>query len=111
MENITNKEIKYPKEFLKAIKQLKKEGIIKETKKNTYKLVKKYSQDDVEFMVDWFNCLNQLNTGIVSEDIQKAFKKADKIRINLHQKVFLDNLNWKLSFNKKHKLVVKYNDR
>ena len=41
MENITNKEIKYPKEFLKAIKQLKKEGIIKETKKNTYKLIKK----------------------------------------------------------------------
>ena len=29
----------YP-EFLKAIKQLKKEGIIKETKKNTYRLEK-----------------------------------------------------------------------
>tara|TARA_R110002051_G_scaffold318798_1_gene401669 strand:- start:663 stop:797 length:135 start_codon:yes stop_codon:yes gene_type:complete len=31
---------KYPKEFLKAIKELKKEGIIKEIKKDVYKLVK-----------------------------------------------------------------------
>ena len=69
---------------------------------------KKYSQDDVEFMADWFNCLQQLSSDIVSEDIKKAFKKADEIRMNLHQKVFLDNLNWKLSFNKKHKLVVRY---
>ena len=37
---MTNKKIKYPKEFLEAIKQLKKEGIIKETKKNTYRLEK-----------------------------------------------------------------------
>jgi biotin operon repressor len=36
---MTNKK-KYPKGFLKAIKELKKEGIIKEIKKDVYKLVK-----------------------------------------------------------------------
>ena len=35
------KKIKYPKAFLKAIKQLKKEGTIKEVKKDTYRLVEK----------------------------------------------------------------------
>jgi len=71
---------------------------------------KKYSQDDVEFVVDWFNLANQLNSGIVSKDIQKAFKKADDIRIKLHQKVFSDKSNWKLGFNNKHKLIVKYKE-
>ena len=37
---LKKKKIKYPKEFLEAIKQLKKEGTIKETKKNTYRLEK-----------------------------------------------------------------------
>ncbi len=36
--------IKYPKAFLEAIKQLKKEGTIKEVKKDNYRLVKKIKQ-------------------------------------------------------------------
>ena len=40
---MTNKKVKYPKGFLKAIKQLKKEGKIKEIKKDVYRLEKNQS--------------------------------------------------------------------
>ena len=47
---MTNKKVKYPKEFLKAIKQLKKEDKIKEIKKDTYRLEKnKSSLGNVQF--------------------------------------------------------------
>jgi|TARA_R100001530_G_scaffold32491_1_gene25529 uncharacterized protein Yka (UPF0111/DUF47 family) len=69
-----------------------------------------YSQEDAQFMADWFNLINQLwiGTGKVSKEIKKEFEKADEIRIKLHQKVFSNQSNWKASFNKKHKLTISW---
>ena len=66
-----------------------------------------YNQEDAQFMADWNNLANQLNSGIVSKEIKTAFEKADNIRIQIHQKVFSPESKWDAGFNKKHKLIIK----
>ena len=66
-----------------------------------------YNQEDAQFMADWHNLANQLNSGIVSKEIKTAFEKADNIRIQIHQKEFSPESKWDAGFNKKHKLIIK----
>ena len=40
----------------------------------------KYTQDDAEFLADWFNNSNQISTGIISKELKDAFYKTDDIR-------------------------------
>ena len=69
----------------------------------------KYSQEDAEFLADWFNYSNQVSTGIISKDLKDAFDKADDIRIGLTQSMF-ENSNWRFKFFWKNKRIAKVYD-
>ena len=69
---------------------------------------KKYiSQDDAEFVAEWYNLVNKLNTGIISEQIKELFEKSDKYRIKAH-KIIVNSKNWKFHFDKKRNLKCHY---
>ena len=75
--------------------------------------MKKYNQDDAQFICDWFNAVNSLHIGFINPELRKAFEKADQIRMKLHQEI-LDNSNYILDRTKsgKAKLVkeiIKFN--
>ena len=67
-----------------------------------------YTQEDAEFMADWFNAVNSLYTGMVSSEIKKEFEQADKIRVQLHQQVFSDNSPWAIQRGRKGQAEVYY---
>jgi hypothetical protein len=66
----------------------------------------KFSQEDAEFLADWFNYSNQVSTGIISKELKDAFDKADDIRIDLTQSMF-ENSRWRFSFVGKNKRIAK----
>ena len=46
--------------------------------------MKKYiSQDDAEFVAEWYNLVNKLNTGIISEQIKELFENLINIELKL----------------------------
>jgi hypothetical protein len=66
----------------------------------------KYTQEDAEFLADWFNNSNQVSTGIASKELKDAFDKADDIRIGLTQKMF-ENSNWRFKFVGRNKRIAR----
>ena len=66
----------------------------------------KFTQDDAEFLADWFNNSNQVSTGIISKELKDAFDKTDDIRIELTQRMF-ENSNWRFKFVGKNKGIAR----
>ena len=55
----------------------------------------KFSQEDAEYLADWFNFVNSKSFGILSEEFKKEVIKADIIRGNLSN-LMSENSNWRI---------------
>ena len=55
----------------------------------------KFTQEDAQFLVDWFNFVNSKSFGTLSEAFKDEVIKADIIRKNLTQ-LMINNSNWRM---------------
>jgi hypothetical protein len=55
----------------------------------------KFTQEDAEYLAEWFNFVNSKSFGILSEEFRNEVIKADIIRGNLTQ-LMSENSNWKI---------------
>lgn len=55
----------------------------------------KFTQEDAEYLADWFNFVNSKSFGILSKEFREEVIKADIIRGNLSQ-CMSENSKWRL---------------
>ena len=55
----------------------------------------KFTQEDAEYLAEWFNFVNSKSFGILSEEFKNEVIKADIIRGNLTQLMY-ENSNWRI---------------
>jgi hypothetical protein len=55
----------------------------------------KFTQEDAEYLAEWFNFVNSKSFGILSEEFKNKVIKADIIRGNLTQLMY-ENSNWRI---------------
>ena len=55
----------------------------------------KFTQEDAQFLVDWFNFVNNKSFGILSKEFKDEVIKADIIRGNLTE-LMINNSNWRI---------------
>ena len=53
----------------------------------------KFTQEDAQFLVDWFNFVNSKSFGTLSKEFKDEVIKADIIRGNLTE-LMINNSNW-----------------
>ena len=57
--------------------------------------VQKFTQEDAEYLADWFNFVNNKSFGILSEEFRNEVIKADIIRGKLTQ-LMSENSKWRI---------------
>lgn len=69
-------------------------------------------QDEAQALIEWTNAVNDvyLSSCDISEIFQKKFKRADKIRQSLWERVFGVNSPWSVTTKKNRKLTFYWND-
>ena len=55
----------------------------------------KFTQEDAQYLADWFNFVNSKSFGILSKEFREEVIKADIIRGNLSQ-LMSENSKWRL---------------
>ena len=55
----------------------------------------KFTQEDAQFLVDWFNFVNSKSFGTQSKEFKDEVIKADIIRGNLTE-LMINNSNWRI---------------
>ena len=55
----------------------------------------KFTQEDAQFLVDWFNFVNSKSFGTLSTEFKDEVIKADIIRGNLTE-LMINNSNWRI---------------
>ena len=55
----------------------------------------KFTQEDAEYLADWFNFVNNKSFGILSEEFRNEVIKADIIREKLTQ-LMSENSKWRI---------------
>jgi hypothetical protein len=55
----------------------------------------KFTQENAEYLAEWFNFVNSKSFGILSEEFKNEVIKADIIRGNLTQLMY-ENSNWRI---------------
>lgn len=55
----------------------------------------KFTQEDAQFLVDWFNFVNSKSFGTLSKEFKDEVIKADIIRGNLTE-LMINNSNWRI---------------
>jgi len=74
----------------------------------------KFTQEDAEYLADWFNFVNSKSFGVLSKEFKEEVIKADIIRGNLTQ-LMSQNSKWRIK-RKYHKgrygkaTIVEVND-
>ena len=71
----------------------------------------KYTQDDAEFLAEWFNKNNSMQTTIISKPLRDAFDKSDNLRSRMTKDLF-ENSDFRFKFKKSYtgkvKAIVKW---
>jgi hypothetical protein len=55
----------------------------------------KFTQEDAEYLADWFNFVNSKSFGVLSKEFKDEVIKADIIRGNLSQ-LMAENSKWRI---------------
>ena len=55
----------------------------------------RFTQEDAEFLADWFNFVNSKSFGVLSEEFKEEVIKADIIRGKLTQLMY-ENSKWRM---------------
>ena len=55
----------------------------------------KFTQEDAEYLADWFNFVNSKSFGVLSKEFKDEVIKADIIRGNLSQ-LMTENSKWRI---------------